>query len=291
MSKNIALVLSGGGARGLAHIGAIEELLKRGYKITSIAGTSMGALIGGVYAKGKLEEFKNWVSELDQLEVFKLLDITLGKAGIVKGEKVLNRMKEFIPDTNIEDLPIPYSATAVDIVEHKEVVFKSGSLYEAIRASIAIPTVFTPVTKNGAILVDGGVMNNVPITNIKRNDGDTLVVVYVNADIPVEKPALNKEEEEEQDSAYTKWLKNFNEYLNFNHSKKKKKSLGFMSVIDNTLTTGMLALAHHAIEKGKPDILINVSRNTCGTYDFYKAKEVIEIGRIAATQKLDKITV
>lgn len=128
MSRNIALVLSGGGARGMAHIGVIEELLKRDYRITSIAGTSMGALIGGVYAQGKLEEFKNWVTGLDQLEVFKLVDLTIGKGGLVKGEKVLNKMKEFIPDTNIEDLPIPYSATAVDIIKHEEVVFKSGSV-------------------------------------------------------------------------------------------------------------------------------------------------------------------
>ena len=128
MSRNIALVLSGGGARGMAHIGVIEELLKRDYRITSIAGTSMGALIGGVYAQGKLEEFKNWVTGLDQLEVFKLVDLTIGKGGLVKGEKVLNKMKEFIPDTNIEDLPIPYSATAVDIIKHEEVVFRSGSV-------------------------------------------------------------------------------------------------------------------------------------------------------------------
>ncbi len=128
MSRNIALVLSGGGARGMAHIGVIEELLKRDYRITSIVGTSMGALIGGVYAQGKLEEFKNWVTALDQLEVFKLVDLTIGKGGLVKGEKVLNKMKEFIPDTNIEDLPIPYSATAVDIIKHEEVVFKSGSV-------------------------------------------------------------------------------------------------------------------------------------------------------------------
>ena len=137
----------------MAHIGVIEELLKRGYKITSIAGTSMGSLIGGVYAQGKLEEFKNWAIGLDQIEVLKLLDLTLGRGGLIKGEKVLNRMKEFIPDINIEDLPIPYSATAVDIVKHEEVVFTNGSLYDAIRASIAIPTVFTPVKKNGAILV------------------------------------------------------------------------------------------------------------------------------------------
>lgn len=288
MRKNIALVLSGGGARGLAHIGVIEELQKRDYKITSVAGTSMGALIGGVYAMGKLDEYRDWIAGLTQIEVFKLIDLTLGSAGLIKGERVLNRMKEFIPDTNIEDLPIPYSATAVDIINHEEVVFRSGSLYDAIRASIAIPTVFTPVRKNGAILVDGGVMNNVPITNVVRTKGDLLVTVYVNADIPVQKPILSKAEEQKQESTYQKWMKNFNDYLHINHSKEKKENLGFLTVIDNTITTGMLKLAQLAIEKGKPDILINISRLSCGTYDFYKAKEQIEIGRIAAIAELDE---
>lgn len=287
MTQKIALVLSGGGARGMAHIGVIEELLKRDYQISSVAGTSMGALIGGVYAQGKLEEFREWITSLDHFEIFKLVDFTLGAAGLVKGEKVLNAMKEFIPDMNIEDLPIPYSATAVDIIKHKEVVFVKGSLFEAIRASIAIPTVFTPVKKDGAILVDGGVMNNVPISNIKRIEGDKLVVVHVNASIPVIKPKLTKKAHEENLSVYKKWLANFSEYLS--HSKENEHKLGFLSLIDNTLTTGMLRLAQMTIEKGNPDILIETSRDICGTYDFYKAKEIIEVGRIAARNVLDNL--
>ena len=285
MSTNIALVLSGGGARGLAHIGVIEELLKRDYKITSVAGTSMGALVGGVFARGKLEEFREWVTSLDHFEIFKLVDFTLGSAGLVKGEKVLNAMKEFISDVSIEDLPIPYSATSVDIIGHKEVVFTSGSLFDAIRASIAIPTVLTPIKKDGAVLVDGGVMNNVPISNIQRTEGDKLVVVHVNADIPPIKPVLNKKEEAKKASTHKKWLTSFTNFLS--QSKEKEHSLGFLTLIDNTLTTGMLRLAQLSIEKGKPDILIETSRDICGTYDFYKAREVIEVGRMAARKVLD----
>ncbi len=289
MKEKVALVLSGGGARGIAHIGTIEVLQENGYEITSVAGTSMGALIGGVFAQGKLDEFKAWITGLDQVEVLKLVDFTLKPNGLIKGEKVLSRIQEFIPDTNIEDLPIPYSACAVDIVNHKEVVFRSGSLYDAIRASIAIPTVFTPVRKNGGILVDGGVMNNVPISNVQRTDGDKLVVVYVNANIPLQKPVQTKAEEQEQQSGYRKWLKGFNNYLHINHPKDKKENLGFISIIDNTLTTAMLKQAQLSIEQGKPDILINISRASCGTYDFYKAKELVEIGRIAAGKELQKL--
>ncbi len=286
MSQKIALVLSGGGARGLAHIGVIEELLKHNYEITSIAGTSMGAVIGAVYAQGKLEEFKDWITSLDQFEVFKLVDFTLSSSGLVKGEKVLNTIKKFMPDTKIEDLPIPYSATAADIIKHKEVVFTTGSLFDAIRASVAIPTVLTPVKKDGSVLVDGGVMNNVPISNIKRTKGDILVVVHVNANIPAVHPELDEHEEEKKESTHKKWLSSFTSFLS--NEEEKEKRLGFLSLIDNTLTTGMLRLAQLAIESGKPDILIETSRDTCGTYDFYKAREVIEVGRLAAQKVLDK---
>ena len=289
MSRKIALVLSGGVARGLAHIGVIEELEKRGYQINSIAGTSMGALVGGVYALGKMEAFKNWMISLDKRKVFSLVDFTLSSNGLVKGDRVLNAMKEFIPDTNIEDLEIDYSATAADIANHKEIVFRSGSLYDAIRASIAIPTVLTPVIKGDSIIVDGGVINNVPINNVKRTNGDLLVAVYVNADIPVRKPAITSKEEKKTASIYQKWLAEFYEQLHKILPTGKKEKLGYFSLLDKTLTSAALQLAKLTIENGEPDVLINVSRDACGTYDFYMAKELIEIGRHAAILTLDKM--
>lgn len=145
MKQKAALVLSGGGARGISHIGVIEELEKQGFEISSVSGASMGALVGGVHASGKLVELKNWLYDLDKMKVFSLVDFTLSAQGLVKGDRVLNKMKEFVADVNIEDLRIPYAAVAADIVNAKEVVFTNGSIYEAIRASIAIPTVLTPV--------------------------------------------------------------------------------------------------------------------------------------------------
>jgi len=290
MENKIALVLSGGGARGMAHIGVIEELEKRGYQITSIAGTSMGSLVGGVFALGKLEEFKNWMIAMDRRKVFHLVDFTLSMHGLVKGDKVLQAMQEFIPDTNIENLPIPYSATAADIANNKEVVYRSGSLYEAIRASVAIPTVFTPIIKGDSVIVDGGVMNNIPISNVARHPGDKLVVVYVNADIPLVKPVVQEKEEEEKQSVYKKWLDDFNEHLHEILPKSNKKErLGYFTLLDKTITAGMMQMAKLIIEKGNPDILINISRDACGTYDFYKSNELIEIGRLAAKTTLDEI--
>ncbi|KJF44853.1 patatin-like phospholipase family protein [Draconibacterium sediminis] len=288
MSKNVALVLSGGAARGMAHIGAIEELEARGYNITSVAGTSMGALIGGIYALGKLPEFKEWAISLERHDMFRMVDFSFGGNGLIKGEKVLTKIQEFIPDALIEDLPIPFSATAVDLKHREEVVFTKGSLFNAIRASISIPSVFTPVTSENSVLVDGGVMNNLPISNVKRTEGDVLIAVHVNAAIPLPQKFYETEDETEKESKYKKWLNEFYDFLNINHPKEKKEQLGMLSLMDQALATGMLKQVDYAIEKGKPDVVINVSRDVCGTYDFYKAKEVIEIGRHSAVLELDK---
>jgi NTE family protein len=288
MNNKVALVLSGGGARGIAHIGVIEELEKRGYEITSIAGTSMGAVIGGMYAAGKLEEYKKWMCSLDKIKVFSLVDFTFSADGIVKGDKVLNTIKEFVPDTNIEDLKIAYSATAADIENHKEIVYREGSLYEAIRASIAIPMVITPVIKDNAIIVDGGVVNNLPISNVKRNKGDLLVAVYVNANVPIIKLKVSKKEKKEKKSVYLQKLNEFYEQLNIISPKPRKEKISYFTLIDKTIVSASLQLVQLSIQKNPPDILVNISRDTCGTYDFYKAEELVEIGRITASNSLDQ---
>ena len=151
MKQKVALVLSGGGARGIAHIGVIEALEEQEFEISSVAGTSMGALIGGIYALGKLEVYKDWLCTLDKMKVFALIDFTLSGQGFIKGDKVFHKMRELIADANIEDLKIPYTAVAADILNKKEVVFTKGSVLDAIRASIAIPTVFTPVKLENGI--------------------------------------------------------------------------------------------------------------------------------------------
>jgi len=288
MKKKVALVLSGGGARGIAHIGVIEELEKRGYEINSIAGTSMGALVGGMYAAGKLEEFREWMCSLDKMKVFSLVDFTFSADGIVKGDKVLNAIKNFVPDTNIEDLKIAYSATAADIENHKEIVYRTGSLYEAIRASIAIPMVITPVIKENAIIVDGGVVNNLPISNVKRNNGDLLVAVYVNANVETIKLKVSKKEEKEKKSVYLKKLNEFYEHVNIISPKLKKEKIGYFTLIDKAIVSASLQLVQFSIEKNPPDILVNISRDTCGTYDFYRAEELVEIGRQSAIKILNE---
>jgi NTE family protein len=284
--QKIALVLSGGGARGIAHIGVIEELEKQGHEITSIAGTSMGALVGGVYALGKMEEFKNWLYSLDRSKVFRLVDFTFSSQGLVKGDKVLNKMKEFILDKNIEDLPIPYAAVAVDLINKKEIVFTEGSIYQAIRASISIPTVLQPVKTKKGLLVDGGVLNNMPISQVKRTSGDQLFAVDVNAEIPLSRPPITTEENQTMLSLYQNKMKAFYQQFNWKTSKESEEQLGYFDLINKTIGLMTHHIARISMEKYPPDLLIEISRDASTMFDFYKAEELVEIGRYAAQKAL-----
>jgi NTE family protein len=287
MKKNVTLVLSGGGARGFAHIGAIEEIERMGYTITSIAGTSMGALVGGVYATGKLKEFKEWAYNLDKHDVFRLVDFSFSNQGLIKGDKVLRTMKKFIPDANIEDLNIKYTATAFDLVLNKEVVFNQGSLYYAIRASIAIPTVFTPVIAGNSLLVDGGVSNNVPISNAIRSDNDTLIAVYVNADIPLSEHYLNRLKNSKKEVSRAKTISEIKRNLFKTDTGAGKKGYNYFNLINSTIASATNCLANRIIKTNPPDILIEVSKKSCGTFDFFKAEELVETGRYATRKKFE----
>ena len=143
--KTVSLVLGSGGARGLAHIGIIQWLEERGYEIESIAGSSMGALVGGIHAIGELDAYTHWVKALRQIDVLRLLDFSFQKSGLIKGDRVISVLKELTGDRNIEELPISFTAVATNVNDQREVWLNHGSLFDAIRASIAIPTIFTPV--------------------------------------------------------------------------------------------------------------------------------------------------
>jgi NTE family protein len=288
-NQNVALVLSGGGARGIAHIGVIEELERRGFKITSIAGTSMGSLIGGVYAAGKLKELKEWIYTLDKGKIFRMVDFTLSKQGLIKGDKVLKKMKDYIPDTNIEELPLPFAAVAVDLISRREVVFREGSLYHAIRASIAIPSVFTPVKEDHRLLVDGGVLNNIPLEYVERIDGDKLIAVNVNADIPARKPVVLDMEGEAKQSSYLHKTREFYSHLRKSNPGAGAENLGYFALLTRTLDLMTARMADTALQMHTPDILMNISRDSCTMYDFYKAEEMVETGRRVASESLDQI--
>jgi NTE family protein len=286
MKQKVSLVLSGGGARGIAHIGVIEELEKQGFEIASISGTSMGAVVGGVYALGKMEAYKNWLYTLDKIKIFSLIDFSFSTQGLVKGDKLLNTVKAFIPDANIEDLSIPYAAIAADIINKKEVVFTKGSLFDAIRASMAIPTVFTPVKTEHGLLIDGGIINNMPINHVKRVPNDILIAVNAIADIPVDKPHVTNIETEIKQSIYQKKIIDFYHHLHILQSSNGEEKFGYFNLINMTFNLMTYQITQMSLEKYSPDILVNISRHSCGTFDFYRAEELVEIGRYAAVKSL-----
>ena len=270
---NIALVLSSGGARGVAHIAIIEELLNSGHKITSIAGASMGAVVGGIYAAGKLPEFRDWLGDLDYWDVFNLLDFSISSKGFIKGEKVFKQTEPYIPKVNIEDLEIPFIAVAADIVNKKQVVYDSGDLKAAIRASVSIPTVLHPIKDDERIIVDGGVVNPVPVDLVKRTEGDKLVVVDVNANIPYVKPKVQDREKtliNNLISRYSKWRKS---------EKNKENNLGIFDMLNESFDLTQETLSKLMLEKHKPDLHIEISRKVCDTMDFHKTPEIIALAR------------
>ncbi|MDD3602053.1 MAG: patatin-like phospholipase family protein [Sulfurovum sp.] len=279
--KKVSLVLGGGGARGYAHIGVIEELEKRGFEIISISGSSMGALIGGLFACGKLDEYKKWVQELDAMDVFSLVDFTLQSGGLIAGDKVFEKIAKMIGDHTFESLPIKLTAVATDIVREREVWFQSGDLLQALRASIAIPFVFTPVKIEDMILADGGILNPLPVAPTMSDISDLTIAVNLYADIPKPKIVISKKEEEQRNA----FSQAFEEMANLFY--KKENNLTMFDILDKTFDTMQDGLTRYRLGGYPPDLLIEISKDVCSTYDFHKAQEVIEVGKLTARQQLD----
>lgn len=289
MKQKVALVLSSGGARGISHIGVIRELIEHGYEISSISGSSMGALIGGVYASGKLDEFESWLRALSKMDVFNLVDFTLSTKGIIKADRVLKEMQKFVPDQRIENLPINYAAVATDLKKGKEVVITEGNLYEAIRASISIPLAITPVQKNDSLFVDGGVLNPIPVNRVFRQHDDILIAANVNAQIPYQKPIVEDPAWGHFDKLTRGKLSIFQNKLTGLFPGNKKESTGYFDLISKTTGLMLTQISLLTLEINPPDILIEISRNSCGVFDFYKAAELIELGKKATIESLGNL--
>lgn len=276
----VRLVLGSGGARGMAHIGVIEELEKAGFEIVEVVGCSMGAVVGGVYCAGYLADYKHWLVKLTRLDVFRLLDFTLSAQGFVKGERVFKAIAEFIGDHQIENFKIPFTAVAADIVQQKEICYKSGSLFKALRASIAIPTILTPVSEGKLKLVDGGVLNPLPLNLVSKQPGDWVVAVNLNANLPNE-PSQALEENKER-AAYLKMLDSIKASLpKFESNTNAADNLGLFDLLNKSYDMTQDRLTELMIDIHKPDLVIDISRNACGVFEFYRANEIIEEGRKA----------
>ena len=298
-TPSVALVLGAGGARGLAHIGVIEAIEARGLRIAAIAGSSMGALVGGIYASGRLPAYREWALALTRTDVFRLLDFGIGRPGLFTGDRLMGELQEIVGQHRIESLPIPFTAVATDLRAQREVWLTRGSLFDAIRASMAIPLVFTPVKLGGRELVDGGLLNPVPIAAMRQALADVVIAVDVNARVanahghasqiadggeresmrlPVMVDAEENIEKETAGSMFAQW---------FTRKAAEQAQTGLIDLMARSLDTMQGQLSRMQLAFDPPDILVRISRDSSFFYEFWRTRELIDIGRKQADDALD----
>ncbi|WP_369925527.1 patatin-like phospholipase family protein [Xanthomonas sp. NCPPB 2632] len=284
----VALALGAGAAKGLAHIGAIEVLEERGFEIVAIAGTSMGALIGGIYGMGKLDIYRDWVSTLARFDVLRLVDWSFSGGGFIKGDRIMAALRELIGEVNIEELPIAYTAVATDIDREREVWLTRGPLFDAIRASIAIPTLFRPYTHEGRRLVDGALLNPLPVLPLMREDVDYVIAVSVDGAAEMQQPP-EKNVTAGADDGYSARLGRLfgRRGLPVGEGKPKLKDPGAFDLMTQSMDLMQANLSRLRLAAYPPDLLIEIPRNVSTVYEFYRARELIELGRVRTQQMLD----
>ena len=285
----VALALGAGGAKGLAHIGAIEEIEAQGFEIVAIAGCSMGALIGGVHAMGKLDIYREWVCSLDKFDVLKLLDWSFTGGGLIKGEKIIGTIRELVGDMCIEQLPMSYTAVATDLEREREIWLTRGSLFDAIRASIAIPTIFRPHIIAGRLLVDGALLNPVPVTPLIRENCDYVIAISIDgpaeSTLPEEVAAENPEE---SPHGFGRLLARL---LPGNREGKAgeatQRDLGAWELLNQAMDLMQANLSRLRLAAYQPDLQIQMARNVSTAYEFYRARELVELGRQQTRKALE----
>lgn len=304
MSKRVALVLGSGGARGLAHIGAIEALEERGYTITSIAGCSMGAIIAGMYAAGQLKEAKEWFLQVDKQLILRMIDINLlSSNSLVKGERIIKELEKIVPDRPIEELNIPCSLVASDMMNTEEVVFRNGSLFEAVRASISIPLFFRPVQIGNRLLIDGGILNPLPLHIAERTEGDILVAMDISG-----KDAMPVDTEYEPidvdgklndllargvpvPKSWETQLRSLGrkvDHLRESRAKDLGRNINFFELLDRMSDMQIQQNTLLSLRLTPPDVHAVMRQYAYNTFDFDKAEQIIADGRQIMNEALDQ---
>tara|TARA_R110002074_G_scaffold331181_2_gene501598 strand:- start:129 stop:1022 length:894 start_codon:yes stop_codon:yes gene_type:complete len=293
MTREVSLVLGSGAAKGLAHIGVIRCLEEHDYKIKYIAGSSMGALIGGIYAAGNLDIYTKWVRELKRNDVIRLLDLSFSKKSIFKGDRIIEVLKDMIGDHDIENLPIGFTAVATDLTDQKEIWFTRGSLFKAIRASIAMPMLFSPVVISGKTIVDGGIINPLPIAPTLNNSTELTIAVSLNG-APEKYTQPNKTEledntESDNTSSYRLAIDKFINNLLPKNIHSSDEELNAFNVVSQSIDILQTSVTRFKLAAYHPDIVIEVPRNICSKLEFDRAEELINFGYNRATEKLKSL--
>ncbi|MGY6588757.1 MAG: patatin-like phospholipase family protein [Wenzhouxiangella sp.] len=296
--KTVSLVLGSGGARGLAHIGVIKELERAGVTIEAIAGSSMGALVGGIYAAGKLEAYTDWVKSLQQSDVLSLLDWTFSGGGFIKGKKIIGKLSELVGEMNIEDCDIDFTAVAVDIDAGREIWLDRGPLFDAIRASIAIPGIFTPHRYRDRTLVDGGLLNPIPVAPTLRCMTDLTIVVDVNGPedqtLADDTDSKSRREANANDAGRAKEpnslvdkLKEFVDSFS-GDDKPRETQPGLLAVMLRSLDVMEAAITRQQLAAFQPDLVIRTPKNAAMVHEFHRAEALIELGSDKARRAINQ---
>lgn len=304
MSKHVALVLGAGGARGLAHIGAIESLEDRGYIITSVAGCSMGALIAGMYAAGQLAEAKRWFLNVDEQLIWRMADINIFSGNsLVKGDRIIRELQTIVPDRPIEQLNIPCAIVAADMTHSEQVIYRTGSLFQAVRASISIPLFFQPVQMDKRLLVDGGVLNPLPLDIVQRTDGDLLVAMNISGkdNMPLEtQPTPISIEEHIADleargldmpQSIENQLLQLEQRINAYRNERANdltRNINFFNLIDRMNDMQIQQNTLLMLQLNPPDVHAQMRQYKYNTFDFDKAEQIIADGKELMNAALDQ---
>jgi NTE family protein len=286
--RAVSLILGSGGARGLAHIGVIGWLEENGYEIRSITGSSMGSLVGGIHAAGRLDSYASWVRAISRADVVRLLDFSFRRSGLIKGQRIIGLLRDLVGESDIESLPRAFAAVATDIEAGEEIWFTQGPLFDAIRASIAMPTFFTPHKLDGRLLLDGGITNPLPVSSPVRADTDFCVAVSLygqirqTSEVAPSPPSSTRD----QLNGYRKAIVKFMRGIHPADSHVMPGDWGLLDVVTRSIDTLQGTLTRLRLATHPPDVLVEIPRNACGAFEFYRADELIALGRRAAAEAM-----
>ncbi|WP_166133352.1 patatin-like phospholipase family protein [Nocardioides ochotonae] len=309
MVTRVALALGSGGARGYAHIGAVRALRERDCEIVAVAGTSMGALVGGLASAGHLEQFADWATSLQRRDVLRLLDPKLASPGVLAADRLLDAIQEIFSDVHIEDLPVPFTAVATDLAARREVWFQRGPLRAAVRASIAIPGVFTPAMINGRLLVDGGLTNPVPIDPTVGVPSDLTVAVSLTGPRRRVRDQVAPTRESAAPQRFEEWRSRLRRTVAGITGREDREDheqelvpqpvrtswgtdelpaeLTMRDVTAQSFEAMQGVVARYRMAAVPADVVVTVPADACRSLDFHRAEELIVLGHRRTLDALD----
>ncbi|MBI9085781.1 MAG: patatin-like phospholipase RssA [Desulfobacterales bacterium] len=289
-TPRIGLALGSGSARGLSHIGVIRALAAMGIRPDIIAGCSVGAMVGGAYAAGHIDELETWLCGLDRMDVLGFFDVSLTSGGVILGERLTRVFRDFIGNRAIEDLPIPFAAVATDLTTGREIWLDRGPLIDAVRASMGLPGLFAPVQKDGQWLVDGGLVNPVPISICRAMGADIVIAVNLNGRLvsrhlathedrpPKQLPPITPTEEASLAERLKTSLKNGVEAVRSRMWHDETDTPGLFDVMASAINIMQDRITRSRMAGDPPDLSLRPKVDQIGLLEVHRAAEAIEAG-------------